>query len=412
MPAPPTVADLLALVRQSGVVDEERLNVYLQQLRAAAIMPNEPKGLAQLLIDDGILTRFHAEQLLQGRWRGFTLGKYRILERLGTGGMSSVFLGEHVLMHRRVAIKVLPVALAEDPWFVQQFYREARAIGALDHPNIVRAHDIDREGALHFLVLEYVDGASLQQIVSKHGPMDIHRAANYIRQAAFGLAHIHSAGLVHRDMKPGNLLLNRRGVIKILDMGLACCSQKASAAFAAPGGINPSGKGLEGRESMPPPDAEKRTVGSGDYLAPEQILSSDSVDARADIYSLGATLYFLLSGKPPFPEGSPDYHKLIWHLTRHPPPIRDLRPEVPQAIAAIVDKMTAKNPWDRYQSSTDVVKALNPWTRTAIPPPPDSEMLRLSPAVGLPGAGEATSWAPPRARTDRKSTRLNSSHRL
>src|SRR5207302_1939132 len=137
------------------------------------------------------LTCFQAEQLLQGRWRGFTLGKYRILERLGAGGMSSVYLGEHLLMRRRVAIKVLPVALAEDPWFVQQFYREAQAIGALDHPHVVRAHDVDRERELHFLVLEYVDGANLQQIVSKQGPLAISRAAHYIGQAALGLAHIH-----------------------------------------------------------------------------------------------------------------------------------------------------------------------------------------------------------------------------
>jgi serine/threonine protein kinase len=230
-----------------------------------------------------------------------------------------------------------------------------------------------------------VDGASLQQIVSKHGPMDINRAAHYIRQAALGLAHVHSTGLVHRDVKPGNLLLNRRGIVKILDMGLACCAQKACrglfASAAHPGMANNGAP-----SSCHSPDAEKRTVGSGDYLAPEQILSSDRVDARADIYSLGATLYFLLTGKPPFPEASLDHHKLIWHLTRRPKPVSDLCPEVPGALAALVEKMTAKNPWDRYQSATEVAKALTPWTRTAIPLPPKSEMPCLSLAVELRGA--------------------------
>jgi eukaryotic-like serine/threonine-protein kinase len=375
MPVPSTVDDLLGFVRQSGVVDSERLGAYLAQLRAATIMPNEPEALARRLICDGMLTCFQAEQLLQGRWRGFTLGKYRILERLGAGGMSSVYLGEHLLMRRRVAIKVLPVALAEDPWFVQQFYHEARTIGALDHPNVVRAHDVDRERELHFLVLEYVDGASLQQIVSKQGPLAVSRAAHYIGQAALGLAYIHEAGLVHRDMKPGNLLLSRQGVIKILDMGLACFLRNGR------------------RESTANPDAEKRTVGSGDYLAPEQILNSDEVDARADIYSLGATLYFLLTGKPPFPDASLDHHKLIWHLTRRPKPVRDIRPAVPLALAALVEKMTAKNPWDRHQSAGDVAAALAPWTEAPIPPPPESEMLRLSPAVCLASAGGASTSA-------------------
>jgi serine/threonine protein kinase len=135
-------------------------------------------------------------------------------------------------------------------------------------------------------------------------------------------------------------------------------------------------------------DADNRTVGSGDYLAPEQILSSDRVDARADIYSLGATLYFLLTGNPPFPEASLDHHKLIWHLTRRPRPVRDIRPDVPPALAALVEKMIAKNPWDRYQSALEVAKALAPWTRTSIPPPPESEMLRPSLAVELSAAGK------------------------
>jgi serine/threonine protein kinase len=404
MPVPSTVADLINLVRQSGVVGDERLGAYLQRLQAKAPIPNEPEALARLLIDDGLLTRFHAEQLLQGRWRGFRLGKYQILERLGAGGMSSVFLGEHIHMRRRVAIKVLPMVLAADPWYVEQFYREARAVGALDHPNIVRAHDVDREGELHYLVLEYVDGACLQSIISKNGPMHPHRAVHYIRQAALGLAHIHHAGLVHRDVKPSNLLLNRHGTIKILDMGLACSAHNGRQTFASPDGIPEMRQGEDGQTKSPMADSashngstkghgsgegsqpgtavvnsgntdvEKRTVGSGDYLAPEQILSSEEVDARADLYSLGATLYFLLTGKPPFPEAALDHHKLMWHLTRHPKPIRALRPEIPPGLSMVVDKMMAKNPWDRYQSAFDVANVLSPWNQPVLAAPLESEM--------------------------------------
>src|ERR1700694_4881037 len=162
-------------------------------------MPDEPGKLAGLLVRDGVLSHFQAEQILLGKWRRFTIGKYKVLERLGAGGMGSVYLCEHMLMRRRVAVKVLPTAKAEDSSSLERFYREARAVAALDHPNIVRAYDIDQDDNLHFLVMEHVDGSSLQEIVKKAGPMDPLRAAHYIRQAALGLQHAHeSAGIVHR----------------------------------------------------------------------------------------------------------------------------------------------------------------------------------------------------------------------
>jgi serine/threonine protein kinase len=363
MPAPATVAAFLELVRKSGVVDGARLDGYLQQLGGPAALPGEPKALAADLVRDGILTRFQAEQFLLGRWRGFNLGKYQILERIGSGGMGVVYLAEHKLLRRRVAIKVLPVTLASDPWFIERFYHEAQAVAALDHPNIVRAHDVDQEGKLHFLVMEFVDGSSLQEIVGRHGPMDVLRATHYIRQAALALQHAHSFGLVHRDIKPGNLLLDRQGTIKILDLGLAFCRDSK----AAKGGDNPA--------------SDERMVGTDDYLAPEQIVNSDDVDIRADIYSLGATFYFLLKGGPPFEEVAGGYQKLIGHLVRRPKPIRQFRPEVPEGLAAVLEKMMAKNPWDRYQTPAALADALAAWTLTPIPPPPAEEMPKLSPAA-------------------------------
>src|SRR5438552_924671 len=208
MPAPGTVDEFLDLIRKSGVVEEKRLSPYLEKLRAAGKVPTDPGKMARLLIDNSILTHFQAEQLLQGKWRRFTIGKYKVLERLGSGGMGSVYLCEHKLMRRRVAVKVLPTAKAAEPSSLERFYREARAVASLDHPNIVRAYDIDQDDKLHFLVMEYVDGASLQEIVKRSGPLDPIRASHYIRQAAMGLQHAHeSAGLVHRDIKPGNILV-------------------------------------------------------------------------------------------------------------------------------------------------------------------------------------------------------------
>src|SRR6516162_6417592 len=182
MAAPANVNEFLDLVRKSGVMEDKRLDAYVQKARAAGTLPSEPPKLAGLFVHDGLLTHFQAEQIMLGKWRRFTLGKYKVLERLGSGGMGSVFLCEHKLMRRRVAVKVLPTAKANDPSSLERFYREARAVAALDHPNIVRAYDIDQDEKLHFLVMEYVDGSSLQEVVKRAGPLDPIRAAHYIAQ--------------------------------------------------------------------------------------------------------------------------------------------------------------------------------------------------------------------------------------
>jgi serine/threonine protein kinase len=374
MPAPASADELVALMRQSGIVEPGRLTAGLPEL------PSNPKEAARVLVREGWLTYFHAEQLLKGKWRGFSIGKYQILERLGCGGMGAVYLADHSLMRRRVAVKVLPVHLAKESWFLDRFYREAQAVAAVDHPNIVHAHDVDCDGEFHFLVMEYVDGSSLQQIVHDHGPLSFSRAAHYLRQAALGLEHARGVGIVHRDIKPGNLLLDRQGVVKILDMGLACFQ--------------------EGPRKNQVKPSERVMVGTDDYLAPEQIVDSDSVDIRADIYGLGATLRYLLTGKPPFPEAPSASLKLIWHLTRTPTPIHELRSDVPLGLDKLLRQMMAKNPWERPQTPADVVEALKPFTKEPIEPPPPKEMPQLSPALrvgrgpGVPlgGASSKRSW--------------------
>ena len=274
MAAPATIDEFVILGCKSGLIDKAVIEAYCSRLREENKLPDSLKKLAQRMIRDGLLTGFQAEYLLQGKWRGFIIaGKYRLLDRIGVGGMGSVYLCEHILMKRRVALKVLPGAQAEDKAALDRFHREARAIAALDHPNIVRAHDIDNENKLHFLVMEYVDGSSLQDIVKRRGPMDVVRAVHYVAQAAAGLQHAGEVGIIHRDIKPGNLLVDRSGVVKILDMGLARFFH-------------------DDRDELTKKTESTNVLGTADYLAPEQALDSHDVDMRADIYSLGATLYF------------------------------------------------------------------------------------------------------------------------
>lgn len=358
MPAPATIERFLEVLGKSSLVEAERLRHFLQQNRS---LSSTPRKLAARLVAAGLLTQFQAEQLLLGKHRGFTLGKYRILERIGAGGHSTVYLGEHVVVKRRVAIKVLPTARSESPTAVARFYREARAAGALDHPNLVKAHDIDCENGLHYLVMDYVDGSSLQQIVSRFGPLSIARSAHYIRQAAQGLQAAHAAGLVHRDIKPANILLDRHGVLHVLDLGLArfFCDEEDPLTLKFDG---------------------NNVLGTADYVAPEQALNSHEVDSRADIYSLGATFYFLLAGRALFPEGKIT-QKLIWHQTRQPASLRQLRPEVPEELATVVERMIDKTRERRYQTLAEVIEALSPWTAAPVPPPREEEMPRLSPAV-------------------------------
>ena len=361
MPAPSTAEEFLELVQKSGVLDDKRLSTYLEKLRATGAVPTATGRLAGVMVRDGILTHFQAEQFLQGRWRRFTIGKYKVLERIASGGMGSVYLCEHKFMRRRAAVKILPEARASDPSALERFYREARAVAALDHPNIVRAYDIDQENNLHFLVMEYVDGSSLQDLVKKSGPLDPARAAHYISQAALGLQHAHeAAALVHRDIKPGNLIVDRGGIVKILDMGLA--------------------RFFNDQDDMLTQKYDENVLGTADYLAPEQALDSHNVDIRADVYSLGATFYYCLTGKTPFSDGTVA-QKLIWHQTRQPKPIRSLRQDIPAALIAVIEKMMAKDPDLRYQTPLDVAQALAPWTQATIAPPAETEMPQLSPAV-------------------------------
>ena len=354
MPAPTTVDGFLELGFKSGLLEKESVQTWRTSWDRAGIAPQTPKELADELIKQGLLTHFQAEKLIAGRWRGFVIAdKYRLLERLGAGGMGAVYLCEHIRMGRKVALKILPLQQAEDPASLARFYREARAVARLDHPNIVRAHDIDNDDKLHFIVLEFVDGCNLHDFIRRNGTLDPARAAHYLRQAALGLQHAHEAGLVHRDIKPGNLLLDRQGIVKILDMGLARFFHEDSPAFIKEYEVG-------------------YIIGTGDYIAPEQIVDS-RVDIRADIYSLGGTMYYLLTGKSPFQEGT-NAQKIIWHQVRHPKSLRAMRPDVPEALVQVFEKIVAKEPAKRFQTPIELAQALEPFTREPIALPTLEEM--------------------------------------
>lgn len=273
--------------------------------------------------------------------------RYRLLGQLGAGGMGTVYKAEHRLMQRVVALKVIRSEFTAKPTAVTRFHHEVRSAARLSHPHIVTAYDAERIGDVHFLVMEFVDGSSLDQFVRQSGPLPVRQACDFIRQAAMGLDAAHQHGMVHRDIKPQNLMVTPDGGIKILDFGLARFASEHDPAL-----VSGESAGLTAANVM---------LGTPDYIAPEQASDARSADTRADVYSLGCTLYFLLAGHPPFPGGS-HLEKLSSHIVLTPPPLDELRNGVPAEVLAIIDRMMAKNPDHRYQTPAEVVRDLEPLT--------------------------------------------------
>ncbi len=344
-----TIDAFFELLGQSGLISEDQRLALSSEFLANGARPESARLLADELIKRDILTLWQADMLLQGKHRGFRLGPYRILRPLGQGGMSKVLLAEHEMMHRRSAIKILPSKCQEDTDLLSRFHSEARAIAALDHPNIVRAYDFNKDvrygKEIHYLVMEYVEGPDLRRMVEEQGPLDFRKAADFICQAAEGLAHAHAAGFVHRDIKPANLLVDPHGVLKILDLGLAVFT-------------------FEAQQASDTSDGKPPVVGTADYVAPEQILDSQTVDGRADIYSLGHTFYFLLTGHRPFARNTVR-DLLAAHRMEQPEPIGKFRPDVPHELEAIISRMTAKPPGQRFQTAKELAEKLRAWLNDA-----------------------------------------------
>lgn len=275
---------------------------------------------------------------------GRRFGQYELQELIGQGGMGMVYRARHLKLDRSVAFKVLPHTVPAGDQTVQRFEREMQAVGRLHHPNIVQAFDADEVDGIHFLAMEYVDGVNLSELLKRHGPLPVAEACELIRQAAIGLQHAFEHGLVHRDVKPGNLMLNRQGTVKLLDLGLALLQGNP---LAETGELTETGQ----------------LMGTVDYMAPEQAENTHDVDIRADIYSLGATLYALLTGSAPFAGARYDslLKKMAALAAESAAPIRDTHPDVPPELAAIVDRMLFREPAKRFSEPREVVAALSPF---------------------------------------------------
>lgn len=340
-----SVDGFISLIRDNQVLEHAQVRELDGPLRATY---PDVRLLGMELIRRGWLTPYQVNQLALARARGLRLGSYVLVERLGTGGMGQVFKAVHLLMKRLVAIKLIRSDRPSSRRAGRRFRREIRMAAQLSHANIIQAFDAGLSGDTYFLVMEYVDGLNLQQVLgSRGGCLPLREVCDYIRQAANGLQYAHEQGLVHRDIKPSNLLLSSRdATIKILDLGLARPSWlEAGSADADP--LTRAG----------------RLLGSLDYLAPEQASDPHNVDIRADLYSLGCTFYHLLTGQVPFPTQAP-LDKILKHLKEEPTPVESLRPTVPAQLAGIVRKLMAKRLKGRYQAPAELAKELKVFLRS------------------------------------------------
>ncbi len=327
-----------------------RLNLLTPSLARQFLQTNETRlgdyrcaeDVGHALIQDGLLTRYQLNRILAGTTHGLVLGNYRVLERIGAGGMGIVFLGEHMMMRRKVAIKVLPADEDCPPEMLERFYREMRVLGQLQHPNIVMAFDSGRvppspgQPPLIYLVMEYVDGCDLDQYGRRHGPVPIGKACNWIRQAACGLQEAHNRYLIHRDVKPSNLLLTKEEQVKLVDFGLV---RQFSLRLTDP----------------------KALLGTLEFMAPEQSTDPTSVGTHSDLYSLGATLFWLISGKLPYPSASSINEALKQLQKTSPRRVRTFRPDAPPELEALLDRLLDRNPIRRPPTAFSVMKFLEPF---------------------------------------------------
>lgn len=346
----PSVDRFLTSLRASRLLSRQQIESIPDLETSSA------QACAQRLVERGMLTTYQAEQLVQGDADHLILGQYRVLEPLGAGGMGQVFRAEHQLMRRQVALKIMSTRLVSDDAACQRFHQEVQLVAQLRHPNIVMAYDADEDHGLHFFVMEYVSGGDLEQIVQEYGPLPISFACECIRQAALGLHRAHEHGLVHCDIKPSNLLLEQG-----MDAVYAYMGQRAHKNPAPPPAVKILDFGLArlaGMSGTEPGARDQALQGTPDFMAPELARDASTTDIRCDLYSLGCTFSFLLTGQVPFPGGSWS-EKLVRHHFDPAVSVSSVRPDVPAEIASIVARLMAKEPGDRFASAGEVASALD-----------------------------------------------------
>lgn len=350
-PSAPTLTTLAERIASSGLVSSEELASVLAEARG------DEKELAKIVVAKGLLTSFQLSAIREDRAASLRIGNYDILGRLGAGGMGTVYKARHRRMKRIVALKVLAANLSQNPIFVKRFQREVETIASLGHPNVVMAYDADEADVGHFLVMEFVSGRDLWDCVEREGPFPVAHAVNCILQSARGLAYAHAQGIIHRDIKPHNLLRDENNTVKITDLGLARLNH-----------------GDDGPATGAEVTMAGGVIGTADYMPPEQAVDSTTIDHRADIYSLGCTLYYLLTGKPPF-SGNTIMSILLKHREGEIPKLGGDRTDVTPELESLFRRMLAKKPEERVQTMVDVVTEL--------------EAIALSLAPVEPGHGHA-----------------------
>ena len=330
----------LELVVLSELLTAEQLQAFVSKFPAGQWqrLTEHVGKLAEEFVQDQLLTSWQANLLLAGKYKGFMLGKYKLLKLLGSGGMSSVYLAEHTPFGRLMAVKVLPKSKAGDSTELAHFINSSRWTARLDtNHHFIHAHDLDQVGNTHFIVMDYFPGTTLKYLVKHQGPLDYFTAVNYIAQATEGIAALHQTGAAHLGLKPDQLYLTDDGVIKLFDCGLFWQAEDT-------------------RESLLN-DLCLRAEGL-DYRAPDLANSIEQVGTLADIYSLGCVLYFLLTGHAPYPAGTAP-QRIMHHLRDRIPDLRDERPDAPARLIEILHRMLAKNPSERYTSAGHLYRDLD-----------------------------------------------------
>jgi serine/threonine protein kinase len=339
---PVSVADFVKAAEDSGIITDETLVDYLRGVAPES----DATPLASQLVKDGMITAFQAKYIYGGRAKALVLGPYVVVDLLGKGGMGYVYKAEHRRMRRVVALKVIAKTALKSAAAVRRFEREVQAAARLEHPNIVTAFDAGEAAGIHYLVMQYVDGSNLSDVVKKQGPQPVDRVVDWIIQAARGLEYAHGKGVVHRDIKPGNLRVDSLGTVKIFDMGLARLES-----------LDVDQDQLTGMGQI---------MGTVDYMAPEQATDTRQADARSDIYALGVTLWYLLTGRPIF-EADSVIQKIMAHQQTVPPSLADAPHSVDPSLDKVFQRMVAKKPADRFQSMQEVITALESQRRGDAP---------------------------------------------